>query len=66
MLRVVISGILAISGLGIFTTSKEIFISLPARSEFAGHFALLSLLGLGLILIACYFLSLPAPKIRGA
>jgi hypothetical protein len=51
MIQTIIAWILGILGLLIFVISKSIFHSLPANSEFGGVFAVLSLWGLGLIIL---------------
>ena len=42
----VIHGVVGMLGLGLFVTAKEIFLSLPQGSPFAGCFAILASVGL--------------------
>ena len=59
----IIVGILGLSGLLIHVISKAIFLALPVGSSFAWAFAVLSLVGLGLIFLIFPLLRLQAlPK----
>jgi hypothetical protein len=55
MRETIVFQVLGFLGVLLFAISHSIFTNLPANSEYAGVFALLSIVGLGLVLVACCF-----------